>query len=281
MKLKRILSLLLCAALLLPAFINTHADNSDIRTVIGADLSSQQVDTIYDMFGLKRGGCIEMTVTNAEERSYLQGLVDDSTIGTRSISSVYFRKLPSGSGLKITTQNITYCTPEMYANALITAGITDAEIIVAAPFEVSGTSALTGMFKAYEDITGKTLDKTAKQAGTQELTVAGVLGNEYDDSDTNKIVNELKGMLDVTAKMSDSELKSKIKTISAKYGVNLSDGQLDMLVKLCRSFEKLDPDEIKQQMQKLQQTVGEYTEKASGFGEKLKRFWDWLMGLFN
>ncbi len=43
----------------------------------------------------------------------------------------------------------------MYISALATAGITDARIIVASPFEVSGTAALTGVYKAYEDMTGK------------------------------------------------------------------------------------------------------------------------------
>ena len=61
--------------------------------------------------------------------------------------------------MDVTTSNITWCTPEMYISALATAGITDAKVVVAAPFEVSGTAALTGVYKAYEDMTGKKLDQ--------------------------------------------------------------------------------------------------------------------------
>lgn len=56
--------------------------------------------------------------------------------------------------MTVNTSHITYCTSQMYISALATAGITDAKITVTAPFDVSGTAALTGVYKAYEDITG-------------------------------------------------------------------------------------------------------------------------------
>ena len=46
----------------------------------------------------------------------------------------------------------------MYKNALATAGISDANIIVAGPFELSGTAALVGILKAYKDMTGEEVD---------------------------------------------------------------------------------------------------------------------------
>ena len=39
----------------------------------------------------------------------------------------------------------------MYKNALVTAGIEDADIIVAGPKNISGTAALVGVFKAYQE----------------------------------------------------------------------------------------------------------------------------------
>lgn len=76
----------------------------------------------------------ELRVTNADERKYLSGYVDDSVIGTNSISCVYIEVLDEGEGLDVTTSNINWCTSQMYVSALATAGITDAKIIVAAPF---------------------------------------------------------------------------------------------------------------------------------------------------
>jgi uncharacterized protein YpuA (DUF1002 family) len=152
---------------------------------------------------VKRGDVTEMTITNADERKYLEGYVDESLIGTKSISCVYIEVTDEGSGLDVTTNNITWCAPEMYVNALATAGITDAKVIVAAPFDVSGTAALTGVYKAYEDITGQKLDENAKLVGTQELGVTADLANEIGSYDSTSIVNELKGILSETKDMSD------------------------------------------------------------------------------
>lgn len=172
-KFRRITTLLLAVMLIAAMCVPAYADNGMTRAVIGADLNEDQVAAVYQAFGVERGSCIEMKVTNAEERQYLEGYVDSSLIGTRSISSVYVQLLSDGSGMDVTTSNITWCTPEMYISALATAGITDAKVVVAAPFEVSGTAALTGVYKAYEDMTGKKLDDVAKLVSTQELTITG------------------------------------------------------------------------------------------------------------
>ncbi len=137
------LALVLLLALAVPAFA---AEES--RVVLGADLTEEQIKTVYKLFGVERGSVEELFVTNAEERSWLQGLVDESVIGKNAISCVYVRLLGEGSGLSVETYNISWCTAEMYKNALVTAGVTDAKIVVAAPFEVSGTAALTGVYKA-------------------------------------------------------------------------------------------------------------------------------------
>ena len=169
---KRFFGMILCLALMLSLSAPAFAINQS-RTVIGADLDPNQVAMVYANFGLRRGDVIELTMTNAEERRYLEGFVDERVIGTRSISCVYVELLPEGSGMSVTTSNITWCTGDMYVSALATAGITDARILVAAPFAVSGTAALSGVYKAYEDMTGTSLDDRAKLVSTQELTVTG------------------------------------------------------------------------------------------------------------
>ena len=162
LSMKRFLSTLLVLLMLLSFSIPSYALGNQSRAVIAADLTEEQIEQVYNFFGVKRGSVIELRVTNQEERQYLEGYVDSALIGTKSISSVYVELLPSGSGMNVTTSNISWCTPEMYMSALATVGITDAKIIVAAPFSVSGTAALTGVYKAYEDMTGKKLDETGR-----------------------------------------------------------------------------------------------------------------------
>ena len=269
----RTLALILALCLLAP-LCTAAADGGTARAVIGADLNGEQIAGVYAAFGVERGSCIEMKVTNAEERQYLEGYVDSSLIGTRSISSVYVQLLSDGSGMDVTTSNITWCTPEMYISALATAGITDAKVVVAAPFEVSGTAALTGVYKAYEDMTGKKLDDVAKLVSTQELTITGELANEIGSMDSTSIVNDLKLMLDETKNMTDDQIKQEIIEIAKQYNVTLTDAQINQLIALCRSLEKLDGDALKSRVEEVQNTLKKVSDAKTqvvGFIQTVKK----------
>ena len=266
-----ILAVLMCASLGAAAYADGDAQ---ARAVIGANLDENQIASVYQLFNVKRGDVKEMTVTNAEEREYLEGYVDESLIGTRSISCVYVELLAEGAGMDVTTSNITWCTPEMYISALATAGITDAKIVVAAPFEVSGTAALTGVYKAYEDLTGKKLDDLAKAVSTQELTITGELANEIGEMDSTSIVNDLKMMLDETAQMTDEEIREQIIQIAATYNVNLTENQINQLISLCRSLEGLDADALKSRVEEVQNTLKKVSDAKTqviGFVEQVKK----------
>ena len=271
---KKLITILLIIVMAVGMIVPAYAENIQSRAVIGADLTDDQIAAVYNAFGIKRGDAIELRVTNGEERQWLQGYVDESLIGTRSISCVYVELLPEGSGIDVTTSNITWCTGEMYISALATAGITDARIIVASPFEVSGTAALTGVYKAYEDMTGKKLDDLAKLVSTQELTITGELANEIGGMDSTSIVNDLKLMLDETQKMTDDEIRAEIIDIAGRYNVTLTNTQIQQLIDLCRSLEGLDADSLKARVEEVQgtlQKVSDAKTKVVGFVETVKK----------
>ena len=271
---KKHITILLIIVMAVGMIVPAYAENIQSRAVIGADLTDDQIAAVYNAFGIKRGDAIELRVTNGEERQWLQGYVDESLIGTRSISCVYVELLPEGSGMDVTTSNITWCTGEMYISALATAGITDARIIVASPFEVSGTAALTGVYKAYEDMTGKKLDDLAKLVSTQELTITGELANEIGGMDSTSIVNDLKLMLDETQKMTDDEIRAEIIDIAGRYNVSLTNTQVQQLIDLCRSLEGLDADSLKARVEEVQgtlQKVSDAKTKVVGFVETVKK----------
>lgn len=272
---KRLLCIILAVLMFASLGAAAYADgDAQARAVIGANLDENQIASVYQLFNVKRGDVKEMTVTNAEERQYLEGYVDESLIGTRSISCVYVELLAEGAGMDVTTSNITWCTPEMYISALATAGITDAKIVVAAPFEVSGTAALTGVYKAYEDLTGKKLDDLAKAVSTQELTITGELANEIGEMDSTSIVNDLKMMLDETAQMTDEEIREQIIQIAATYNVNLTENQINQLISLCRSLEGLDADALKSRVEEVQNTLKKVSDAKTqviGFVEQVKK----------
>ena len=283
MKMKKLISALLAVCLLAGAVPALAVDAGEARAVIGANLTDEQIADVYKNFGISRGDVTELRVTNADERKYLSGYVDDSVIGTNSISCVYIEVLDEGEGLDVTTSNINWCTSQMYVSALATAGITDAKIIVAAPFEVSGTAALTGVYTAYEDITGEKLDETAKLVSTQELTLTAELADKIGSYDSVEIVNELKLLLGETRNMTDEQLRAEIVSIASDLGVTLTDTQINQLISLCRSLEKLNPDELKAKVESVQNTIaklGQAKETVSNFLTGVKNVWNSIVDFF-
>ena len=282
------LALILVHCLPPPPCPATAPGGGEARAVIGADLTGEQIDFVYSSFGVERGSVAELTVTNADEREYLEGLVDSALIGTNAISCAYIELLPEGEGLDVTTENINWCTPEMYVGALATAGITDARIAVSAPFAVSGTAALTGVYLAYEDMTGEELSEEAKRVSTQELTVTASLADSVGSPGSVEIVNELKLLLDETRDMTDEELRAEISRIASEAGVELNDSQVGQLVTLCRALEKLDPDSLRQKVESVQDTLrslGAVLERAGGFFDRvvevINSVIDFFRGLFS
>ena len=138
-----VLALLFVLGLAVPAIA---LDAGQSRVVIGANLDDDQIVQIYKDFGVERGTVPEIIVTNGEERAYLEGLVSEGKIGSVALSCVYITTKEDGAGLTLSTKNINWCSEEMYRNALTTAGIKDADVMVSAPFPVSGTAALTGIY---------------------------------------------------------------------------------------------------------------------------------------
>lgn len=279
-----LLALVLCAGLAVTA---QAADTKEARAVIGADLSDGQINEVYKMFGIEKGSVDQLTVTNDEEREYLAGVVSDSTIGTKSISCVYIQLLDEGEGLEISTENINWCTTAIYENALVTAGIYDAKVKIAAPFAVSGTAALTGIYKAYEDMTGKALSDDAKQTAVEELVITSEIADDIGSADATEVVNELKKMLNETASMTDDELRQEIINIADQCNVTLTDDQISQLISLVRSLEKLDADVLISKVESIQNTVKKLSEmgdKAGGFFASVKNFFvsigNWFSNLF-
>ena len=244
---------------------------------LGADLTLEQRDQIYKDFSLTPGEVRELTVTNKEERTYLEGLVSERKIGSRALSCSFITILPEGSGLDVTLHNINYCTEAMYKNALATAGITDAKVLISAPFPVSGTGALTGIYKAYEDMTGVSLNDLAKKLGAEELVLTGELSEYIGSEQAAGLLSELKQILDNTAQMSDAEVLEEIKKIAAAYNVDLSDAMYKQVLSLCRKLEGLNEEQLQKELTSLSQKAqkaGQAVKTVQRVYESVKTFFE-------
>jgi uncharacterized protein YpuA (DUF1002 family) len=277
---KRIMAMALCLCLLIvsavPAFAQDFGSTSTGVTKVvsfGADLTQDQKETVLSEMGLSDSDLSSMdviTVTNDEEHQYLDSYLDSSVIGTKALSSVYVEKGASGSGLNITTHNINYCTVAMYKNALITAGLSDATVVVAAPFEISGTAALIGCTKAYSEMTGKPVDQQSLDAATDELVTTGELSQEIGSGDASELIAYLKQYM-VEHNLNDRQsIEQAVREKANENNYDLSDEEVSSIVDVLMKISKLnlDVNTLKKQASDLFNGLsgGSASGNASGVG---------------
>lgn len=255
-----------------PAF----ADSSEIVT-LGADLSQEQKDTVLSFFGLDENSLSNVeviTVTNKDEHEYCDDSIPSSVTGSRTLSCSYIQPTTSG-GIQVKTANLTYVTSSTLYNALQTAGVENCNLVVTAPFEVSGTGALTGVFMAYKE-QGKTIDSEKADAAVDEMYTTAGMQQEYGD-DIAKVISDVKSQaLSGAADMTDAQIKQLIKDKAAEYGVNITDDDINSLVALIDKLKKLDydADAFSDTLQKATDALNNLTAQSEGFV-------GWLQGLMS
>ena len=273
---------------LLPMGVFADVAEGDSVVSLGANLTQAQKTQLLHYFNPpKEAEFIE--VTNEEEYRYLGDVVPKSKIGTKAISSVMVTYTKKGSGLNITLdEHIKYITPATYRNALITAGVVDAEVSVAAPINVSGTAALTGIMKAYEHSTGKKIPEEVKKVANEEMVVTSEISENHGDQKVNDLINTIKVQVAEKKPKSKEEIRVIINNISNQYNINLTDEQVEKLVQLVSKMQNanIDWDKVEKEAKKYSDKAKEYfsSEEGQQVLEKSKniftRFIDWLMSFF-
>lgn len=242
---------------------------------LGTDLSAEETNTVLALFGID-----DITesnviyVTNEDEHKYLGQYVDASQIGNKALSSVMIEE-NDGSEIAVEIHNINYCTEGMYRNALTTAGVSGARVVVAGPYPISGTAALVGTIKAYEQMTGEEVPDDVIEGSVNEITTTGEIGEEVGDKGAiENIVADLKSQIAENPNMSDSDIVEAIKNAADKFGISLTDEQIEKLKGLIKDLKGLDInwDNVKKQSLDILEKV-----KNSGL---LDRIIEWIKSLF-
>ena len=290
---KKLLALVLVLTMTLGLGVTANAASDDKPILaLGADLSTDQRAAVLGLLGVDESDLANydvISITNAEEHQYLDAYLSSSVIGTHALSSVLIRPAEEGAGLNVTTYNISYCTIDMYTNALLTAGLQDANVFVAAPSNISGTSALIGAVKGYADMTGTKVDEQALETAVNELVVTGDLGDSLGDSETaSDMIAYIKQQILENNVNSDADIEKIIRDAMDKFNIKLTDDQVQQLIGLMNKISKLDID-----VDALSKQATEIYNKLKGMGLDLDkidtkqvgnfitRFFDKIMSLVN
>lgn len=219
---------------------------------LGADLSEDQLQVVLDKMGIAKEDLANYNVvyiTNEEEHQYLDGYIDSSVIGTNALSCVMVKETDAGSGLRLTTVNINYCTINMYRNALITAGVENADILVVGPFPLSGTAALIGAMKAYEEMSGETLEEEAKTAALAEIVITGEVVSsgetEEEEGKLQEVIDYVKAEVIAGDISNWEDILDIIEKAELEFNITLTDEQKEQIAGLMQKIADLDIDPTK------------------------------------
>lgn len=309
------IGLSLGAGLLGTSRVHAEADDGAINErwgkptfVAGAGLNQQQLNETMDKLGINQDSVKMETATGADLVKYLgYGSGDDSVM----LSSVVVNREDQGKGINVnilTPQNITQITADQYKNPLVTAGITDATVKVASVVKVTGESALTGVYKAFES-NGETVDPERAQLAQTELDTTSDVSqsvvnkaNEQSqnqnlsDSEKEKADEAYKAQLNQTLvdiKKELAELKEKQSELATKEDVekivndaleknNLSQyvtkDDINKLVALAQQYQTTDGVLDKESIQQLDKISDDFKGTVNKVSDQLGKFGDSLKG---
>ncbi len=266
----RIMALALAIMMLLGVFASVFAKEDETKWekdvfAYGSGLNDKDIEKTAQILGIKNLDDVNKIKVDSEDLyKYLKEGGSDAGM----ISSLYIVKGKKDSGLQITItskENITEVTAEEYTNAAITAGIKDAQVYVGAYRPVTGTSALTGIYKSFE-LNGEKLDEKRVDLANEELETVNAIVREhkdqedFDSSKLNKVVVDVKeSLIDYNKENKDKATEEKIRDIivdaSNKYEINniITQNNINNLVVYFKNFQNspaINSEELQNQLKK-------------------------------
>lgn len=274
-----------------PVFAKSDYNPGDILA-LGSDLTDAQEAALRKYFNAPDG---TNTIYVTDEVIIKQlGLDpnDPANYASGCYSSAYVKLLDDNSGINVKATNLTEVTESMLMNALITSGITAADVKVSSPFKVTGTSALSGILAGVEEVGGFEISLKQKETAQKEIETTVEVGDEIGSEEASTIINDIKTEVIKEQPKTEEEIKKIVENITNQYNVNISINAKDSIVNLMSHVNDLGLDyselksSLKEASNKLSNNLKELgiKLKEEGFFEKIKNWfvdlWDKFINLF-
>lgn len=294
MKIKNLMKEVVASSLVILSITSPiFASEQNTYVAYGGGLNSSQIETIRDKFGVDENSVIETTVTGDDVYKYLGVQYDTYSL----VSSVMVKK-NTGTGVQVnilTESNITQVTSNQYANAAITAGVSNCEIDVASLTQATGESALTGVYKALEE-SGETLDTQRTQIAQEELETTNEIAqnnssnSDFDSTKLDQALVDIKQQLaeikqNQGSQATTEQIQEIVNEALSKYDLSnvISQDDINKLINFASQYQNtsaVDSKEVLKQLNKLENQLGSLIDKAQseGWFDKLK---DFFTNLFN
>lgn len=246
--------------------------------VYGANLSDAERASVRTSLQVEQEAEVEEIYVDGND---LVKYIPDGDSNARMYSSAKITRQDAGKGLVIkivTEENITQVSADMYGTAMLTAGIEDAIVEVASPKKVSGHSALTGIYKAYE-VSGEVLDTERTDVANDELNLATKFAEDagIDQDKVSELLTEIKKEISDKNPVTREEVEEIVSEQLKKYNIELSEADRQLLIDLMDKIRGLDID------------FGKLSDQLSDFSSKIKdkigeidpSFWEKVQEFFS
>ena len=268
-----------------PVFAKSDYNPGDILA-LGSDLTDAQEAALRKYFNAPDG---TNTIYVTDEVIIKQlGLDpnDPANYAGGCYSSAYVKLLDDNSGINVKATNLTEVTESMLMNALITSGITAADVKVSSPFKVTGTSALSGILAGVEEVGGFEISLKQKETAQKEIETTVEVGDEIGSEEASTIINDIKTEVIKEQPKTEEEIKKIVENITNQYNVNISNNAKDSIVNLMSHVNDLglDYSELKSSLKEASNKLSNNLKKLGiklkeeGFFEKIK---DWFVDLWD
>lgn len=219
--------------------------------VLGYSLDQSQIEQTLSLLNYDSSKDKEEWKTMTPEvYSSIMNVANDDSL--ELYSSVKIQKLGKNKPLEVnivTPQNITKVTADMYRNAAVTLGLEHAQITVASPIQVTGESALAGIYYSLEK-NGAKVSQESKDLAQEELTTLAGINEEnagkknFDADKLNVALTDIKTAV-ANAKQNNQDLsKDDIRKIveetlkNYKLDTTVTGDQINLIINFAVNLSK-------------------------------------------
>jgi uncharacterized protein YpuA (DUF1002 family) len=291
MKWKNLIKLSVMVGMILTMYFGTNTGNAFAATgeeqsvvVYGEQLSQTQKEEVRRLLKVDNPTAVkEVTVTGQDLVTYIKGKP-----GANMYSSAKITRKDDGFGIQvnmITPENITEVTSEMYSNALLTAGVKDAVVDIASPVKVTGHSALVGIYKAYDQSNGTTLNRDRTEVANEELNLATKIAKDegIDPDKVSQLLTEIKQEIAAKNPATKEDIANIIDDKLKSIKISLSPEDRQLLIDLFDKMRHLNInfDNVKSQLDSLSRDITKRIEETVGDKGFLQKVADFFNKLFD
>ena len=216
------------------AFSATNGD-AVVLTYGETTYMNQNYKSLVDNYFLNKGfdtSNVQGEVITAADVNAISSGISGKTYNSNQIVSCALVDLTQNNEITVEVDSsITTITPQMYASALKSAGITSGHVYVTSPVTATGESALAGIMNSYEEVTDVEIPENVKAAANDEIyTEAAIVENSNVSSeDLSKLVDDVKEEVQEKNITDHDTIVNIIYNYSTTYNINISNSDIENL----------------------------------------------------